>query len=188
MEPKVLLLDEPLSNLDAKLKDKMRSELKDIQHKLGVTTIFVTHDQVEALTLSDRIAVFNKGNCIQVGTPNEIYLKPVNTFVATFVGDTNLFEAKTFPFDISNKNTEPYISVRPQNIDIKKTSDKDINECSGVIETIKTSGALLEYNVKVNNLLVKVITLNNLDKSMEFAVDEKVYLSIDSKRVQKLNE
>lgn len=188
VEPKVLLLDEPLSNLDAKLKDKMRLELKEIQHKLGVTTIFVTHDQVEALTLSDRIAVFNKGNCIQVGTPNEIYLNPVNTFVATFVGDTNLFEGKSFPFSISCENIEPYISVRPQDIEISKTSNQDANECFGVIETIKTSGVLLEYNVKVNNLLVKVIALNSLDKSTEFTVGEKVYLSIDVKRIQRLKD
>ncbi|GAA0181404.1 ABC transporter ATP-binding protein [Clostridium sediminicola] len=188
VEPKVLLLDEPLSNLDAKLKDKMRLELKEIQHKLGVTTIFVTHDQVEALTLSDRIAVFNKGNCIQVGTPNEIYLKPVNTFVATFVGDTNLFEAKSFPFDISNKNNEPYISVRPQDIKISKASNQDANECFGVVKTIKTSGALLEYSVIVNNLLIKVVTLNSLDKSIEFEVGEKVYLSIDTNRIQRLKE
>jgi iron(III) transport system ATP-binding protein len=94
MQPKLLLLDEPLSNLDARLRDQMRMELKELQRKLGITTIFVTHDQTEALTLSDRIAVFNQGVCVQVGTPHEIYTKPVNAFVANFIGDTNLYKAK----------------------------------------------------------------------------------------------
>ncbi|BAA29263.1 375aa long hypothetical multiple sugar-binding transport ATP-binding protein [Pyrococcus horikoshii OT3] len=84
--PKVFLMDEPLSNLDAKLRVKMRAELKKLQRQLGVTTIYVTHDQVEAMTMGDRIAVMNKGELQQVGTPDEVYYKPVNTFVAGFIG------------------------------------------------------------------------------------------------------
>ena len=89
--PEVLLLDEPLSNLDAMLKVKMRQELKSIQERLGITTIFVTHDQQEALTISDRIAVFNQGECLQVGTPNEIYQNPNSRFIAEFIGEMNWF-------------------------------------------------------------------------------------------------
>ncbi len=85
-KPKVFLMDEPLSNLDAKLRVKMRAELKKLQRQLGVTTIYVTHDQVEAMTMGDRIAVINQGVLQQVGTPDEVYDKPANTFVAGFIG------------------------------------------------------------------------------------------------------
>jgi iron(III) transport system ATP-binding protein len=90
-EPKVLLLDEPLSNLDAKLRERMRGELSVIQRRLGVTTLFVTHDQIEALSMSDRIAVMDSGQIVQEGAPQEIYHHPANEFVASFIGSTNLF-------------------------------------------------------------------------------------------------
>ncbi len=85
-EPQVFLLDEPLSNLDAKLRVRMRGELKKLQHKLGVTTVYVTHDQVEAMTMGDRIAILNLGKLQQVGTPDDVYMKPQNKFVAGFIG------------------------------------------------------------------------------------------------------
>jgi iron(III) transport system ATP-binding protein len=94
-EPKLLLLDEPLSNLDAALREEMRSELLRLQRQLGITTVYVTHDQTEALTLSDRIAVVNRGRILQVGTPAEIYLRPRSEFVARFVGSTNILEGKS---------------------------------------------------------------------------------------------
>lgn len=90
IEPEILLLDEPLSNLDAKLRDEMRSEILRLQKEYKITTIYVTHDQAEALSMSDRIAVFNYGVCHQVGTPSEIYNEPVNDFVASFIGEINL--------------------------------------------------------------------------------------------------
>jgi len=95
IEPDVLLMDEPLSNLDALLRVKMRSELKKLQRRIGVTTIYVTHDQVEAMTMGDRIAVMNAGKIMQVGTPEDIYLRPANTFVGGFVGSPqmNFFDA-----------------------------------------------------------------------------------------------
>jgi putative spermidine/putrescine transport system ATP-binding protein len=89
IEPSLLLLDEPLSNLDAKLREELRDEIHDIQRRLGITAIFVTHDQVEALTLSDRIAVMNEGRIEQLGTPTEIYERPASAFVAAFIGRTN---------------------------------------------------------------------------------------------------
>ena len=92
MEPKVLLLDEPLSNLDARLRLEMRAELQRVQKETGVTMIFVTHDQVEALALADRIVVMLNGGIEQIGTPEEIYNKPVSAFVADFVGFENVFE------------------------------------------------------------------------------------------------
>jgi multiple sugar transport system ATP-binding protein len=98
-EPRVFLMDEPLSNLDAKLRELLRAELKGLQQRLGTTLIFVTHDQVEAMTMGDRIGVVNKGRLIQVGTPYEIYHSPRNTFVASFVGTPaiNLFEVTLDP-------------------------------------------------------------------------------------------
>ncbi|MCL2866644.1 MAG: ABC transporter ATP-binding protein [Clostridia bacterium] len=94
IEPKVLLMDEPLSNLDAKLRVQMRGSLKKLQHRLGITTIYVTHDQEEALSISDRIAVMKDGRIMQVGTPSQIYMKPENPFVAGFIGISNFIECQ----------------------------------------------------------------------------------------------
>ena len=94
VEPSVLLLDEPLSNLDAKLRLEMREELRNLQKRLGITTVYVTHDQLEALSMSDRIAVMNKGRILQVGTPEELYMRPRNLFVAGFLGRSNLVRGK----------------------------------------------------------------------------------------------
>lgn len=93
IHPQVLLMDEPLSNLDAKLRIEMRSVIHDIQRQVGITTVYVTHDQEEALAISDRIAVMNKGVIQQIGTPHHIYSRPANVFVATFIGHSNLFHA-----------------------------------------------------------------------------------------------
>jgi spermidine/putrescine transport system ATP-binding protein len=98
-EPKVLLLDEPLSALDAKLRTQMRLELKQLQKKLGITFIYVTHDQEEALTMSDRVAVINAGRVEQIGTVNEIYYRPATRFVASFIGETNIVEAQILASD-----------------------------------------------------------------------------------------
>jgi iron(III) transport system ATP-binding protein len=93
-QPKLLLLDEPLSNLDAALRKTMRQELKECQRSFGVTTLYVTHDQAEALALSDRLAVLRDGRTIQIGTPREIYERPADPFVARFVGDANVFQGR----------------------------------------------------------------------------------------------
>jgi iron(III) transport system ATP-binding protein len=93
-EPRLLLLDEPLSNLDAQLRDEMRSELKRLQSKIGITAVYVTHDQSEALALSDRLAVIEHGRIIQIGSPHDIYFRPANPFVARFVGATNLLPGR----------------------------------------------------------------------------------------------
>lgn len=92
--PRLLLLDEPLSNLDAQLRDDMRTELKRLQSKIGITTVYVTHDQAEALALSDQIAVVNRGEIVQIGSAEDIYFRPASAFVARFVGATNLIEGR----------------------------------------------------------------------------------------------
>jgi putative spermidine/putrescine transport system ATP-binding protein len=99
IEPTVLLLDEPLSNLDAKLREELRREIREIQRKLGITSLFVTHDQVEALTMSDRIAVLNGGRVEQVGTPEDVYERPASRFVADFIGRANFLPAEVIHSD-----------------------------------------------------------------------------------------
>ncbi len=113
VQPKVLLLDEPLGALDLKLREQMQVELKELQRSLGITFIFVTHDQEEALTLSDRIAVFNHGRIEQLGTPSEIYEEPASPFVASFVGTSNLFTAEVAPDLIGRSGIH---SIRPEKI------------------------------------------------------------------------
>lgn len=115
VEPKVLLLDEPLGALDLKLREQMQVELKDIQRRLGITFIFVTHDQEEALTLSDRIAVFNEGGIVQLGTAEEVYRNPGTPFVANFVGTSAVFSAEEAKKILG---TAGACSVRPEHIDI----------------------------------------------------------------------
>ena len=113
VKPKVLLLDEPLGALDLKLREQMQVELKEIQRSLGITFIFVTHDQEEALTLSDRIAVFNNGRIEQLGTPAEIYESPRSPFVASFVGTSNIFDAAASQALLGRDGTN---SLRPEKI------------------------------------------------------------------------
>ena len=112
-EPKVFLMDEPLSNLDAKLRIQMRAELKKIQRELGITTIYVTHDQLEAMTMADRIAVLNKGRLQQYATPDELYRKPANTFVASFIGSVpiNFFEGEVVGVDGGIEIDTGYIPI-----------------------------------------------------------------------------
>jgi putative spermidine/putrescine transport system ATP-binding protein len=121
VQPKALLLDEPLGALDLKLREQMQVELKELQRRLGITFIFVTHDQEEALTLSDRIAVFNEGRIEQLGTPSEIYENPKSPFVASFVGTSNIFDAaaskKLFGHD-------GMTSVRPEKITLRAAGSK----------------------------------------------------------------
>ncbi|ASJ12842.1 ABC transporter ATP-binding protein [Thermococcus thioreducens] len=122
VEPKVLLLDEPLSNLDAKLRLEMRSEIRRIQRELGITVIYVTHDQEEAMAISDRIAVMNVGTVEQVGTPREIYESPRTEFVASFMGKTNVIPARVVERD-GNKVTVEFEGIRLDGLHYTEKSD-----------------------------------------------------------------
>jgi len=166
MEPEVLLLDEPLSNLDAKLRVSIRAELRQIQKKLGITTTYVTHDQEEALALSDSIAVMNQGKVVQVGTPWEIYYRPRNTFVADFVGIANFIRGKmteTTPSGIlidtgeevlrvepkssqASVGQKVVLSVRPETILLSKQAPEDQgNVLTGTIKTHSFVGHFIRY-------------------------------------------
>jgi putative spermidine/putrescine transport system ATP-binding protein len=127
VQPKALLLDEPLGALDLKLREQMQVELKELQRELGITFIFVTHDQEEALTLSDRIAVFNEGRIEQLGTPADIYERPASPFVAAFVGTSNIFDDRLSRTLLGRGGTH---SVRPEKLNISRSSSRPGSERS----------------------------------------------------------
>ena len=170
-EPKVLLLDEPLAALDLKLRQEMQYELKEIQRRSGITFVFVTHDQEEALTMSDKVVVMNHGEIQQVGTPVDIYNEPVNKFVATFIGESNIIEGimKTdflvhfdaLDFTCVDKgfalNEEVDIVIRPEDIDIVDMKDARIH---GVVTDVVFKGVHYEIDVKTN---VRTYTIHTTD-------------------------
>ena len=178
IEPEVLLMDEPLSNLDAKLRVQMRTAIKKLQRRLGITTIYVTHDQEEALAISDRIAVMKEGNIMQVGTPEAIYKKPENTFVAGFIGVSNFVEC-----EVDGKNPEaavlnvkdecsitcklkkPFtgkgiISARPEQLFFDKE-----NGLPGRIVMSTFLGDFIEYEIELNN--GQTLQLNEYTKDVQ---------------------
>lgn len=160
--PKVLLLDEPLGALDLKLRQQMQVELKSIQQRVGITFIFVTHDQEEALTMSDRIAVFNEGKIVQVGSPSDIYERPASPFVAGFVGTSNLIEG-----DLAKRLTgqEQMFSVRPEKIHLGGVDEKlDGNMISidGTVRDVVYLGLFTRYLVEVGQGVDLVVVVQNL--------------------------
>ena len=163
--PSVLLLDEPLGALDRKLREEMQVELKQIQQRVGITFIFVTHDQGEALSMSDRVAVFHDGRIEQVGTPREIYEQPANEFVAGFVGTANL-----------HKDGERLVSVRPERIRIGAPSGDDLS-ATGVIEDVQYLGAMTRYRVRTTDAAGLIVEVPNTDTSPRLTAGDAVELS-----------
>lgn len=175
MEPDLLLLDEPLSNLDAKLRERMRFELKRLQRELGITTIYVTHDQSEALALSNKIAVMSAGFIQQIGSPREIYDNPANEFVADFIGSTNFvagtviepeiepgyYKAKTkFGLLVVHsmrplkKEDEVLISIRPENIHVYTERPAMENVWTAKLETKMFLGEFLDFQLRIADELL----------------------------------
>jgi iron(III) transport system ATP-binding protein len=194
MEPQLLLLDEPLSNLDAKLRDRMRSELKRLQRDLNLTTVYVTHDQTEALALSHEIAVMNEGRVVQIGTPRQIYEQPTDRFVADFVGTTNFIggtvtalgdgccvvssamgEIKAHASEGVDKNATVVVSVRPEDVELSETQpmagDGD-NVCKGTIEAKDFLGDYLDFHVKVGD----VVLLAKAHPSVRTPTGDSIYV------------
>lgn len=189
IEPKVLLLDEPLCNLDARLRDEMRAEIRQLQQKLQITTIFVTHDQKEALNLSDEIAVFNQGKCVQVGKPRDIYLHPKNSFVATFVGETNLLEiSKAVELGLSEKLEGQFVSIRPEQIEMSLEEKHSPNQLMGRIEAIQFNGCTSEYSVRVEEICLKIECMNNFSEAEDFRLGQEVFLYLPKKAIKVLGE
>jgi putative spermidine/putrescine transport system ATP-binding protein len=178
--PKVLLLDEPLGALDLKLRQQMQVELKSIQKRVGITFIFVTHDQEEALTMSDRIAVFNEGKIEQVGSPADVYERPASPFVAGFVGTSNLISG-----DIAKRITgsEQMFSVRPEKIHLGSANrhvESDMYSIEGVIRHVVYLGLFTRYLVEIEDGSDLVVVEQNLKRtSMDVlsAKGQKVCLS-----------
>lgn len=163
LEPKILCLDEPLSNLDAKLRIDMRLELKRLQKELGITTLYVTHDQEEALTLSDRIAVFNNGYIEQVGTPYEIYNSSKSEFVCDFIGDINRFGTKILTSINEQLGTK---------LDVQKTGFIRIEKCvnnympnhakiTGTVTELEFNGILTKYTLSCMGETIKYLEKND---------------------------
>jgi len=157
--PRVLLLDEPLGALDLKLREQMQTELKKLQRQLGITFIFVTHDQTEALSMSDRVAVFNRGRIEQVDTPRNLYMKPATTFVAEFVGTSNVLRG-----DLASQlagNAQPF-SIRPEHIRLGESATSGQVQVSGVLHDIQYQGSATRYELKLDNgQLLNVSQANN---------------------------
>jgi putative spermidine/putrescine transport system ATP-binding protein len=151
VRPRVLLLDEPLGALDAKLREEMQLELKGLQRDVGITFVFVTHDQEEALTMSDRIAVFSAGRIEQVGSPAGLYESPSSAFVATFVGTSNLLEGATAERILGRSGT---FAVRPEKITVDagnaESAEPDMVSVTGRVEDVVYAGAATRYVVDVH--------------------------------------
>ena len=190
IEPSVLLMDEPLSNLDAKLRVQMRTVIKKLQRRLGITTIYVTHDQEEALAISDRIAVMKDGNIMQIGTPNEIYAKPQNPFVAGFIGVSNFMECDVdggkvtiqgeMTIEIPVKKEfkgKGKLSARPEQLFF---SDSGM---PGKILFSTFLGDFIEYEVVLDNGQSLIVNEYTKDTASVHEDGEKVFLSFDPNRV-----
>ncbi len=205
--PKVLLLDEPLGALDKRLREQTQFELMNIQEKLGVTFVVVTHDQEEAMTLSTRIAVMDAGKFVQIGTPTEIYEYPQNRMVADFIGSANMFEGRVsesdsefvevkcsednadFQIEHGNKirdGSKVWVALRPEKIKITKTAPNDSpkNQLKGVVQDLGYLGNISTYRIKLrSNKIVSVTVPNQVrPKDGKHAVDweDEVYLTWDS--------
>jgi putative spermidine/putrescine transport system ATP-binding protein len=163
--PSVLLLDEPLGALDLKLREEMQVELKLIQQQVGITFIFVTHDQGEALSMSDRVAVFNNGKVEQVGAPREIYEAPSSQFVASFVGTANLLE-----------DPEGLFTIRPERIRFAAPQADD-DGAEGRVDDVQFLGSTTRYRVALGDERKLIIEISNTVSSPRVAVGDTVQLS-----------
>jgi len=198
MEPKLLLLDEPLSNLDAKLRELMRFELKRLQRELKITTIYVTHDQSEALALSHKVAVMNQGRIQQIGSPRDIYERPQTQFVADFVGTTNFVEGTVITKEaehdfyvidtelgpLRSYSVEPVragdkvvLSIRPEDVRLteEQPGDVSVNAWHAMVDQKVFLGEALDFQVKVGNRTL----LARAHPSVRTPIGQHVWARID---------
>ncbi len=186
--PQLMLMDEPLSNLDAKLREEMRSFITDLQKRLGITTLFVTHDQIEAIELADQIGVMFKGELVQFGTPEDIFNRPINPKVADFMGATNLIsghlksktrlETEVGSLDLAQQpsqveGSKVIATIRPEHIDLN-TETKGPNQFKALIKEAVYYGGIVSYKVQSG-----LLSLNVKDRSTRrFKVGEEVMLEL----------
>ena len=190
-EPDVLLLDEPLSALDAKLRQHMLIELDQIHDKIGITFIYVTHDQQEALSVSDRIAVMNLGNVLQVGTPHDIYESPATDFVARFIGETNLFDATVASVEKLVEPLPPFIIKTAEN---EYMAELDIPELGRIkvttVDEVKP-GQNVSFTIRPEKIVIskeKPITKRDDINLFQGDVDEPIYSGFQTKFYIKINK
>ncbi|MDC0352578.1 ABC transporter ATP-binding protein [Candidatus Pelagibacter sp.] len=200
LKPKVLLFDEPLSNLDAKLRRQVREDIREIQQKLGVTTIYVTHDQEEALAISDKVIVMNKAVIAQEGSPKDLYNFPKNKFVANFIGDANDVTAEiinkqsnTYDLKLAEMNVKIEINkdlidkvslaLRPEKIKINRTDNENCIHAS--IKSASFVGSSYQY---ILSSIIGELYVVSGDTTDIFKVGEEVFLSIDEKDIKILND
>ena len=204
IRPGVLLMDEPLSNLDAKLRVEMRTVIKNIQNHLGITTVYVTHDQEEAMAVSDRIAVMNLGEIQQIGTPKDLYQRPVNTFVASFIGKTNMLDVKVDAKDgksvmqlgsytveletVSKKNAyarNAKASIRPEDFIIVRDGSK--KGVKGTVEDHIFLGLNTHYFIKLETgETIETVEVSTIDKVFEKG--SELYLTVDTTKINLFSE
>jgi iron(III) transport system ATP-binding protein len=205
IEPSILLFDEPLSNLDAKLREEMRFELKDLQRRLGITSLYVTHDQEEALSIGDRIVVMNQGKIEQIGAPEEIYRKSSSKFVVSFVGLTNLIPARVFQINedgtlirvrsdhlgellISSGfsfggplsvDEGILINIRPEDVKLlpKGNSSRRPNLFPGRVTSRSFLGSMIDYRIEVKGISFRI----QAHPSLSFQIGEEVSVLLDPK-------
>ena len=196
IEPSVLLFDEPLSNLDAKLRVTMRTEIRKIQQKVGITAIYVTHDQSEAMSISDKIIIMSKGKVEQIGTPREIYYHPMSRFVADFIGEANFLDAKV----LSTNGEKAMISVAGGEFEANNFARAKVGDVAtlvirpeaatlserGLLEgtvTLSTfMGAYQYYQMLVGGMEIQITDYNPVNRRI-YEVGEKAYLDFDPKGV-----
>ena len=189
MEPQLLLLDEPLSNLDAKLRELMRFELKRLQRELKITTVYVTHDQSEALALSHSIAVMNEGRIQQIGPPRDIYEKPRNRFVADFVGTTNFIEGearargrvRTAFGDVEvgggeelREGERTLLSVRPEDVELSESRPEGANVWQGRVDQKVFLGEFVDFQVRLGERLL----LSRRHPSLRTPIGDPIWVKV----------
>jgi putative spermidine/putrescine transport system ATP-binding protein len=204
--PPVLLMDEPLGALDKKLREHMQFELKHLHRSLGVTVIYVTHDQSEALAMSNRIALMNHGRIEQIGTPTELYENPKNKFVADFIGDTNLMmdvEIKSekngrlqlmtpagLTFSITNNSNinsaRVNVAIRPERIRFVGSTEKPRHVYSGIVEEKVYLGNVIKYKILVDEKESLVLTENNDQRAGNYDNGETVQIGWDDKDINSI--
>ncbi|MEW8974280.1 MAG: ABC transporter ATP-binding protein [Tissierellaceae bacterium] len=196
MEPSVLLFDEPLSNLDAKLRISMRNEIRRIQKEIGITAVYVTHDQSEAMSISDRIIVMNRGIIEQEGNPIEIYQEPNSSFVADFIGQSNLIDTKVkdkghnmIEVDINGKDVEiktesefeigdtVKLVIRPESLELQDSGNIKV----GIVNSI-FMGSYQDYYVKLGENIINIQDNNPRNKKIYGAGDE-AYITLDPEQI-----
>jgi iron(III) transport system ATP-binding protein len=201
--PKVLLLDEPLSNLDAKLREKMRFEIKSLVRRMGITSVYVTHDQAEAMVISDRIAVMDSGNVVQIGTAQEIYEKPANRFVADFIGTMNFISGevvqvlpqasavyvrtefreqmlcKTSNTDAIETGKTVYASIRPEDVEVfTRKPQREENLFKGTLVNKAYLGNFLYFFVSVDGTVIRVQVPHHLPQEE----GQELFLSLNPQK------